>query len=87
MKYYTGECYICDGKIAFIIEDNDIFYFQIGHIAQNESIITEYYIDSNSVFDSILIKNVFNTGSFENFLKEVYKDKNNNSFILPNEKK
>lgn len=83
-KYYPGECYICDGKIVVIIQDNDIYYYQIGYIDNNDNIITEYYIDANCTFDHKLFSNIFISTSIVSFLKKVYKDKNNNSFNLNN---
>ena len=87
-KYYTGECYICDGKILIITEDYNKCYYQIGFVDNKGDIINEYYIDSEYIFSSILIKNIFITKSINVFLKDIYKDKKNNSFILQdNEKK
>ena len=86
-KYYSGEWFLSDGKFSFIIQDNDIFYYQIGHIDNYDNIITDYYIDSNSIFNPILIKNIFNSKSIDIFLKDIFFDKNNNSFLLPSEEK
>ena len=87
-KYYTGECYVCEGKIAIISEDNNKFYYQMGFVDNKGDIITEYFIDSEYIFNSFLIKNIFISKSINVFLKDVYKDKNNNSFTLQdNEKK
>ena len=49
-KYYSGEWFLSDGKFSFIIQDNDIFYYQIGHIDNYDNIITDDYIDPNSIF-------------------------------------
>jgi len=81
-KYYPGECYICDEKIVVVIQDNDIYYYQIGYIDNNNSIITEYYIDATCTFDHKLFSNIFLSTSIATFLKNVYIDKNNNSFKL-----
>ena len=83
-KYYPGECYICDEKIVVIIQDNDIYYYQIGYIDNNDNIITEYYIDATCTFDPKLFSNIFISKSITSFLKDVYKDKKNNSFNLNN---
>ena len=90
-KYYSGECFLSNGKISFIIQDNekdyDMLYYQIGHLDDNDNIITDYYIDSNSSINPILIKNIFNSKSIDIFLKDIFIEKNSNSFILQSEEK
>ena len=83
-KYYPGECYISDEKILVIIQDNDRYYYQIGFIDNNDNIITEYYIDTTCTFDPKLFSNIFISSSIASFLKDIYKDENNNSFKLNN---